>query len=61
MVTYTVSFLIEHEGSNGLTGVGMSTGLTTNMNGSSADAELVLSARDSTRRGRHLIGVVMMG
>ena len=53
MVTYTVSFLVEHEWGNGVAGVGMVTGLTANTNGSLANTELVLGARDSTGRRRH--------
>ena len=56
--TYAVLFLVEHERGNGLTGIGTVAGLTVNMNGSSANTELVLSARDGTRRRRHLIVVM---
>ena len=48
-----ISLFIEHEGSNGTTGVGTITGLTTDTDGSSADTELVLGAGDSTGRRRH--------
>ena len=42
MVTYTVPFLVEHEGSNGMTSVSTITGLTANSDGCLANAELVL-------------------
>ena len=53
MITYVVSFLVEHERSNGTAGVGTITGLATNMNSSLPDAELVLGAGDSVGRRRH--------
>ena len=53
--TYLVLLLIVHEGSNGVAGVGTITGLTTNTNGGSTNAEMINGAGDSTRRGRHCI------
>ena len=50
---YTVSFLVEHEGSNGPPGVGTVTGLSTNTDGGTTPTELILSSRDGTRRHRH--------
>ena len=56
--TYSVFLFIEHEGSNGLTLIGARPSLSTNADGSTANAKMVNGARDSTRR-RHLIGVVI--
>ena len=53
MDTHSVLLLVEHEGSNGPTGVSTITGLTMNMDGSTANAVLVLGAGDSARRRRH--------
>ena len=51
--TYTVFLFIEHEGSNGSTGVGTVAGLTMDTNGGLADTKMVDSAGDSMRRRRH--------
>ena len=51
--TYMVCLFIEHEGSNGPASIGTITSLTTNTNGSTANAELVDSAGDSMSRRRH--------
>ena len=56
--TYTITLLVEHEGSNGPPCVGTSTGLTTDTNSGTAPAVLVLGTGDSTRRGRHWIVVM---
>ena len=50
---YTVSLLIIHERSDSPTGVGAVTSLAANTNGGVANAELVNSAGNSVRRGRH--------
>ena len=47
--TYSVSFLVEHKRGNGPTSVGTVTGLATNTDCSTADAELVLGTGDSVR------------
>ena len=59
--TYTVLLFIEHERSNGTTGVGAVTGLTLDTNGSTTNTKLVLGTGDSMRRGRHCIGVMKVG
>ena len=46
--TYAVTLLVEHKRSYGPTGVGTSTGLTMNADGSTAPAVLVLSPRNGT-------------
>ena len=51
--TYAVFLLIEHERSNGLTGIGTITGLTTNADGGMTNAKMVNGAGDGARRGRH--------
>ena len=51
--TYTVSFLIEHEGGDGATGVSMVTGLTANTDSGTAPAVLILGAGNGAGRGRH--------
>ena len=51
--TYTVTLFIEHEGSDGPPGVGTVAGLTTNSNGGTAPAVLVLSTRNGTSRHWH--------
>ena len=56
-----VAFFIEHEGGYGPASVGMVTGLTTNVDGSSTDTKLVLGAGDSMGRGRHLNGSDVRG
>ena len=48
-----VFLFIEHEGGDGPTGIGVVAGLTTDSNSGVPNAELVLGARDGTRRGRH--------
>ena len=51
--TYTILLLVVHKRSNGLTSVGAVTGLTMDLNSGAANAEMIDSAGDSTRRGRH--------
>ena len=51
--TYMVFFLVKHERGNGPSSISTVTGLTTNMNGSAANAKLVLGAGNSAGRGRH--------
>ena len=51
--TYTISFLIEHEGSDGPPGVGMVTGLTSNADSGLAPAVLILSSRNGTSGHQH--------
>ena len=53
MRTYTILLLIIHERSNGPTGVGTITGLTTNTDGGMADAKVIDGTRDSAGRRRH--------
>ena len=53
--TYSVFLLIIHERSNGPTLVGTGSGLSTNTNSSTANAEMVSGARDSTEGRRHLV------
>ena len=48
-----VLLLVKHEGSDGPTGVGTSTGLATDTNGGMAPAILILSTRDSASGHRH--------
>ena len=50
---YSVPFLIKHEGSDGVAGVGTVAGLTMNLDGSTSDTELILGAGNGMRRGRH--------
>ena len=57
--TYVVFLLIEHKRSNGLTLIGMGPSLSTNADGSIANAEMVNSAGDSMEGGRHLMGRLM--
>ena len=51
--TYTILLFIKHKGGNGPTSVGTVPGLTANSDSGMANPVLVLSAGDSTRRGRH--------
>ena len=53
--TYLMCFFVEHERGNGPTGVGAGPSLSTNADGSMANAELVDGSRDSMKRGRHLV------
>ena len=48
-----IPLLIEHEQSNGPTGVGTTTGLTTDTNGGTAPVVLVLGSWDGTSGHRH--------
>ena len=50
---YTILFLIVHEWSNGMAGVGVVASLTMNADSSMTYAEMVDSTGNSTRRGRH--------
>ena len=52
-VTYTITLLVEHEGSNGPTGVGTGTGLATDMNNGVAPAILILSTGNGAGGHRH--------
>ena len=56
--TYSVFLFIEHEGSNSLTSVGTGSSLSMNADGSTANAKMVDSTRNGTRRGRHCIAVM---
>ena len=51
--TYTVSFLVKHEGGDGATGVSMVTGLTANSDSGTAPAILILGARNGVGQRRH--------
>ena len=51
--TYTVLFLVEHEWGDGPTGIGAITGLTADMDSSTANAGVVDGAGDGMRRRRH--------
>ena len=55
---YTILLLIEHERSNGSTGIGTITSLTTDMNSGMANAKLVGGTGNSARRRRHYMMVV---
>ena len=57
--TYTVFFFIEHEGSDGLTLVGMDPSLSSNTDSSTANAKLVGSARDGVEGRRHCVKDMM--
>ena len=48
-----VLLLVEHEGSNGLTLIGMGPSLSTNADSSAANAETVGGARDGVEGRRH--------
>ena len=50
---YTVTFFVEHEGSNGPSLVGAVSGLTPDTNGGTTTAVLVLGSGDGTSRHRH--------
>ena len=52
--TYAISFLVEHEGSNGPPGIGAVPGLTADTNSGAAPAVLVLSTRDGASGHRHV-------
>ena len=53
-----VCLLVVHKGSNGPTSVGMTAGLTANMNSGLTNTKLVNGTRDSARRGRHCVAVM---
>ena len=53
--TYTIFLLVEHEGSNSPTLVGTGPSLSMNMDGGTANAKVVGSARNSVEGRRHLI------
>ena len=56
--TYSVFLLVVHERSNSAAGIGTVTSLTTNTDGSTTNTEMVDSAGDGMRRGRHLVVVM---
>ena len=56
--THLVLLFVEHEGGDGTAGIGTITSLTANTNSGMADAKMVDSAGNSTRRGRHCIAVM---
>ena len=56
--TYTVLLLVVHERSNSPTGIGAVASLTTNMDSSTTDTQMVDGAGDGTRRGRHCMAVM---
>ena len=51
--TYTITLLVEHEGSDSPSGVGAVAGLATNADCSMAPAVLILGAGDGTRGHQH--------
>ena len=51
--TYSVTFLVEHEGGNGPSLVGAIASLATDTNGGTASTVLVLSSRDGASGHRH--------
>ena len=53
MVTYTIPFLVEHKRGDGPASISTVASLTTNMDGSLTNAELVLGAGDSAGGRRH--------
>ena len=55
---HLVLFLIKHERGNGLTLVGMRPSLPMSADGSTADAEVIGGAGDSSEGGRHCITVM---
>ena len=59
--TYSVLFFVEHKGSDGPTLIGAVSSLSTNADGSTANAQMVDSARNSTGRGRHCVEVMKVG
>ena len=52
--TYTILFLVVHERSNGPTLVGTGPGLSTNVDSSTANAEMIDGTRNGLEGGRHL-------
>ena len=59
--TYSILLLIEHEGSDGPTLVGMGSSLSTNVDGGTPNAEMVGGSRNGTEGRRHLMRAVMRG
>ena len=57
---YSILLFIEHKGSNGPASIGTVTSLATNTNSGTANAEIVDSAGDGTRRGRHCVEVMKL-
>ena len=57
--TYSVFLLIKHKGSNGPTLIGVGPGLSTDVDSSTANAEVVGGAGDSVERRRYCKEVVM--
>ena len=53
-MTYVVLLFVVHEGSDGLTLIGTGPSLSTNMDSSTANAEVIGSTRNSMEGGRHL-------
>ena len=51
--TYSVFFFIKYEGGDDLTSIGVRPSLSMNADGSTANAEVVDSAGNGVRRGRH--------
>ena len=51
--TYTVSLLVEHEGGDLPSGVGTSSGLSTNANGGTTSTKLILGSGDGASGHRH--------
>ena len=58
--TYAVLLLVVHEGSNGLTLIGTGPSLSTNADGSMANAKMIGSTGNSVERRRHLVKRLMM-
>ena len=58
--TYLIFLLIVHKRSNGPTLVSAGPGLSTNSDGSMANAEVVDGTRDSVERRRHLVRRLMI-
>ena len=51
--TYSISFFVEHKGSNGPPSIGAVSGLTADTNGGAAPAVLILGSGDSASGHRH--------
>ena len=51
--TYSVTLLVKHEGGDGPSGISMVPGLTTNLDGGTAPAVLILGPRNGASRHRH--------
>ena len=57
--TYSVFLFIEHEGGDGLSLVGTRPSLSTNMDSSMANAEVIGGSQNGVEGRRHLMRVVM--